>query len=295
MADFLGGLTSGLQAADKQRLMKQQMNLQQRNLDRNNQMDLRKQFDAIQTKGLSGIEAISKRISAGEISREQGGKIISALADGIKDAADTLGIKPGFDYDAIAAGYGAAAEPEPEEFITDPKERFQAEKELRREYNTLNKNYDLVKSAYNRIDSLTFKGEGGAADMALIFNFMKMLDPTSTVRESEYATAANAAGVPQRIRAQWNALRDGNTLTPQMREDFQGRAKELFDAAEISKKDAKNRYTVIARNYKLDPKNLFSEVAPVPTDISKLTKGQWYDLGKHGIGRWDGKGFETAD
>ena len=35
-----------------------------------------------------------------------------------------------------------------------------------------------------------------AGDMALIFSYMKMLDPNSTVREGEYATAEAAAGVP---------------------------------------------------------------------------------------------------
>ena len=35
-----------------------------------------------------------------------------------------------------------------------------------------------------------------AGDMALIFSYMKMLDPNSTVREGEYATAQDAGSIP---------------------------------------------------------------------------------------------------
>jgi len=33
---------------------------------------------------------------------------------------------------------------------------------------------------------------------------MKILDPGSVVREGEFATAQNSAGIPERIRAKYN-------------------------------------------------------------------------------------------
>jgi hypothetical protein len=45
-----------------------------------------------------------------------------------------------------------------------------------------------------------------AAQQAMIFAWMKMLDPTSVVRPSEYATAENARGVPETIRNLHNKL-----------------------------------------------------------------------------------------
>jgi hypothetical protein len=59
-----------------------------------------------------------------------------------------------------------------------------------------------------------------AAQIALVFSFMKTLDPTSVVRESEYATAENARGVPESIRNQWNKIKDGARLTPRQVDDF---------------------------------------------------------------------------
>lgn len=57
-------------------------------------------------------------------------------------------------------------------------------------------------------------------DIAAIFEFMKILDPTSTVREGEYATVENARSWPEQIRAKWNKATDGVKLTPEDRVDL---------------------------------------------------------------------------
>ena len=44
----------------------------------------------------------------------------------------------------------------------------------------------------------------GAGDAAIVFGYMKMLDPTSVVREGEQATTRNAVGVPEAIRGMYN-------------------------------------------------------------------------------------------
>src|SRR5690606_34926922 len=48
-----------------------------------------------------------------------------------------------------------------------------------------------------------------AGDLALIFNYMKLLDPTSVVREGEFATAQNSGSVPNRVIALYNNLLNG--------------------------------------------------------------------------------------
>ena len=54
----------------------------------------------------------------------------------------------------------------------------------------------------------------------MVFNFMKTLDPGSVVRESEYATAENARGVPSTVRNLYNRVVDGLRLTDEQRDDF---------------------------------------------------------------------------
>ena len=86
-------------------------------------------------------------------------------------------------------------------------------------------------------------------DIALIFSFMKTLDPGSTVREGEFATAQNAAGVPERIINIYNKARSGEFLTDDQRKDFintarlnlQGLQKEAQRVARSYQKDAKAR------------------------------------------------------
>lgn len=53
-----------------------------------------------------------------------------------------------------------------------------------------------------------------AGDMGIIFSWMKMVDPRSSVREGERADASNAASVPERVRTWYNKLIDGKALGP---------------------------------------------------------------------------------
>lgn len=70
-----------------------------------------------------------------------------------------------------------------------------------------------------------------AGDLSLIFSYMKMLDPTSVVREGEQATAANARGVPEQIRSLYNRLVTGEKLTPEQRANFKSEAENVFTSA----------------------------------------------------------------
>lgn len=86
-------------------------------------------------------------------------------------------------------------------------------------------------SAFGRI-SASAEDPSPAGDLALIFNYMKLLDPGSTVREGEFATAQNAGGVGERIVSLYNNILQGTRLTESQRADFLGRADKLYTDAE---------------------------------------------------------------
>lgn len=69
-----------------------------------------------------------------------------------------------------------------------------------------------------------------AGDISLIFGYMKMLDPGSVVREGEFATAQNAAGVPDRILNAYNSALNGTRLNPKQRKDFLNQARNVYNA-----------------------------------------------------------------
>lgn len=93
------------------------------------------------------------------------------------------------------------------------------------------KDFAQQSAAYGRIVASADE-PSAAGDLALIFNYMKVLDPGSVVREGEFATAQNAAGVPQRVQALYNNVLRGERLTPEQRKDFVGRAGKLYNSAE---------------------------------------------------------------
>ena len=86
-------------------------------------------------------------------------------------------------------------------------------------------------------------------DMSAIFTFMKTLDPSSVVRESEFNSAASTAWVlnPSAIFQSLERSVDWKFLTPTQREDFKKIAKEFI------KTKAQNyniKYNDLAKDYK---------------------------------------------
>lgn len=127
-----------------------------------------------------------------------------------------------------------------------------AAKELRDEFTKQSKTFVDVRDSYNRITS-SAKDPSAAGDLAVIFNYMKMLDPESVVRESEFATAANSAGVPERIRAQYNKVLNGERLAAKTRADFVDRAKRLYQEQSKTHSKLRQEYERLAKSYGANP------------------------------------------
>lgn len=146
---------------------------------------------------------------------------------------------------------------------TSTEPSFKDEKELRQEYLGLTKDYKTIQSAWRSIRSAGERKEtdppSPASDMALIFGFMKLLDPNSTVREGEYATAQNATGIPGRVANAYNKAIDGVILNIDQRNDFLGQSKKQYDARLGEYKELKTTYTKLAKRKGFDPENVVLE------------------------------------
>jgi len=72
------------------------------------------------------------------------------------------------------------------------------------------------------VQAIAKGGYGGPGDLALVFEFMRGLDPTSVVRESEYATAAKSGNIFRGWAAKFNGWLDpkGGFLDPKVGESF---------------------------------------------------------------------------
>lgn len=149
------------------------------------------------------------------------------------------------------------------------KDTFEMEEKLRDGFTAASKTYATVRDQFGVLDSAA-SDPSAAGDLALIFAFMKIVDPGSTVREGEFANAQNAAGVPEQTRAMWNKALRGERLTTKTRADFVGRAKKLYGSYEQTFQKAKDQYNALADAYGLDKDRVTSiVVGQAPEAVSQ--------------------------
>ena len=110
-----------------------------------------------------------------------------------------------------------------------------------------------IASAYRKIVAAP---DTAAGDMSKIFGFMKILDPSSTVREGEYASAENARGVPDTVRAQYNKVMSGQRLSPVQRTQFNQAAGDLITSQVEQFKGQKQYFGDVAKHLKIAPENI---------------------------------------
>lgn len=121
-----------------------------------------------------------------------------------------------------------------------------AEADFRKEFNSLPevKDFNKVRPQFNTLRDLVRKQNPTAQDdIAIIFNYMKLLDPSSVVREHEFANAQNAAGIPDNIRNAYNKAQTGQRLNPDQR-------KNLLQTAYGYYKNYRQSYNQQAENYR---------------------------------------------
>ncbi len=147
--------------------------------------------------------------------------------------------------------------------LATPK-AFEQEEKLRKEFQLRTKVYGELGGTFNNIKS-SADAKTGPGDIALITGFMKMLDPGSVVRETEFATARDTAGLYTRLENSLKKAETGQFLQPNQRSEFVNLAKQYLDSAQKKAGDEKKALGVVVKNYRLNPENVFgpeTEAAP---------------------------------
>lgn len=143
---------------------------------------------------------------------------------------------------------------------------FKNASDLRKEFISQSSDYQKVRDAYTRVSG-SASNPSAAGDLSLIFNYMKMLDPGSVVRESEFATAAAAGSFGERIKAVAGKVAAGERLSEAMRKDFVDKSAVLMKGIENQHKKREKSYKEIATRNKLNPDEVVIDLtAPVNSD-----------------------------
>lgn len=152
-----------------------------------------------------------------------------------------------------------------------PKDNFNNITTLRKEFAAETKPFLGVNDAYGRIKA-SASDPSPAGDLALIFNYMKVLDPGSSVMEGEFANAQNSGSVGERVMATYNNVLKGERLADTQRQDFVSRADKLYRQAVQTHKKRKAQYTKLAETYGFDPDQVVLD--RVLFDIEPVTAEQ---------------------
>ena len=137
-----------------------------------------------------------------------------------------------------------------------PEKKFDQEKKLRDEYAKKTANFTEGTRNYNIIES-SAADNSGAGDVALVTSFMKMLDPGSVVRETEFANARDTAGLLTQLKNAAQKVQTGQFLDSKQRQTFARLAKQYLNAAQTQQEGVKKDLGVIVKNYSLNEENVF--------------------------------------
>ena len=137
--------------------------------------------------------------------------------------------------------------------IADQKElnfeQINSEASFRKEFKQLQvyKNTDLRYTAFNNL--LAAANEDSAAgDVAFIFEFMRMVDPNSVVKEGEFQLAEDASPLMLKLDKLFNKAKTGERLLPSQRDEFLSTAASILDKSINIYKDTESEYKRIAGN-----------------------------------------------
>jgi hypothetical protein len=138
--------------------------------------------------------------------------------------------------------------------------------ELRKEFNQLPevKEFTHVTTSFGKIRSAA-ANPSAAGDLNLITEYMKMLDPNSSVREGEFLNAQNAAGLPQTLVAKYNKVVSGERLAPEQRADFLKQAGDLYRAHQERYDVAVKRYRDLASRANANPDDVIGAITAQPS------------------------------
>lgn len=154
--------------------------------------------------------------------------------------------------------------------ISEPEE-IDAQKAIDRETKLIeavkkDKRVDNFIQVSSSLDRVRSAANDAAGDVSLVFAFMKMLDPGSVVREGEFATAENSAGIPERVRVQYNKAMTGERLSPDQRDRFKAQAESIYSKSKDRADNVVKSYESRAKNQGLDPSVIRGSVFVTPEE-----------------------------
>lgn len=144
-----------------------------------------------------------------------------------------------------------------------PRQAAQTATQLRQQFNGEPdvKAFNDVAASYDVIRRIAASPPSPTNDLSLVFAYMKMLDPGSVVREGEFATAQNAANIPDQVRNAYNKAAKGEILNPTQRAQFTNTAANIYGSRQTRYDQLVGQYRGYAEGYGIPADTIQGRVA----------------------------------
>jgi hypothetical protein len=141
------------------------------------------------------------------------------------------------------------------------KLRRMSENQLMGHYQSMAKPYHTMASYATNIERAS-QDKTGSSDLALVYSFMHMLDPLSTVMPSEYAAATKTVGTLDQLQAMVEKIKSGAFLGDEARANFLKTTRSIMSASSEKQKFIDDQFKGIAKREGYQPGNII--VRPIP-------------------------------
>ena len=132
--------------------------------------------------------------------------------------------------------------------------------------------FQTVHAAASAVDQ-AFRGKSldegnGARDLVLLYNFIKILDPGSLVKEGEIKLSSEASPLAQQWAQQYKRLKDeGGLLPASARKDIIEQVGNVYTARYGDFSRSLDKYRDIVVAYNADPKKVLTEYKPIDFSV----------------------------
>ena len=142
---------------------------------------------------------------------------------------------------------------------------FANETSLRKEFEGLPevKNYKQAYPAFAAIKDAVSRNTT-QSDINIVYGLAKLYDPTSVVREGEYATVANSPNIPERIKGYAQYLAGGGKLSPETKKQIMAEAEGRIGTYKTEADKARSSYEGIAKQRGMKPEAVFQAMGDAP-------------------------------
>jgi hypothetical protein len=125
---------------------------------------------------------------------------------------------------------------------------------------TTTKSYQELKKQWDNMQSA---GDGGAGDISVMYSYIKMLDPTTAVREGELSLAAKAAGLPDKFIKAAKQLDKGAGLGPDIRKQMIAEGASIYNNVAKEQQRVNAFYEGLAKDSGVEPEKVLGSVGEV--------------------------------